>query len=414
MAGFLSPGAEVSNTLSDILASKKLEARQKMLDILNQQNVQSEISARNENAASQKANREALASDRAAQEDQRRLSTFDTGNHPVGEDLSSVPSDLQTSLINAGRAKRGPAPEAEGPVAALNMPQVSAQLTGPSTPAQMGEMDRALTSSPADLTTTPVSPAVPLNAPPSVTNLGTAAQAKQERIKHNVGDFMQKMSQNPTMSPMDKLLGLTQAFEETTPPASSVAELLKTQPKQYQVGPNGQLTELKVEPGSHVINAPRPPAPQHSRATYVGTNPADGTALSYDPDLKKVIDSKGNEYTGPMGAKPSSPPHNTSNIPPALRTQLIGGFQNYVKNRTPENKATYDKIVSNVLQSLPATYSPDVKEGLGQLYAAYAGQPWNTVVTKIQTAPGQPPMTPAESAQMQELWNAINAPSEAQ
>lgn len=102
----LTPGSAVADSLQDILTRRKAEARQSMLDQLNQKNVESEISYRNKQAESEA----------AARNDQiwQRRATLHGGDPVTG----MSPNDIQQGV--SGGWMTQDQPEAAAPVSAID------------------------------------------------------------------------------------------------------------------------------------------------------------------------------------------------------------------------------------------------------------------------------------------------------
>lgn len=127
----MTPGSAMAGQLQQILTSKRLEARQAMLDELNRRNTESEMAARADNAATNKANREALASDRAAQELGRRTALMSPHQNLAGKDEQFLQANAP-SLIDPGEHATEPLPDgAEGP----SRPEIPSKFHG--LPAQL-------------------------------------------------------------------------------------------------------------------------------------------------------------------------------------------------------------------------------------------------------------------------------------
>lgn len=83
----MTPGSAVAGQLQNILAQKRLDAHQAMLDQLTQQDKQSQIADRDANTAYNKDRIASLAADREAQEQERRGSILSPGQSLVGSSL---------------------------------------------------------------------------------------------------------------------------------------------------------------------------------------------------------------------------------------------------------------------------------------------------------------------------------------
>jgi hypothetical protein len=150
----MTPGSAVAGQLQNILTSQRLEKRQAMLDALNQQNVQSEISARNENAKSLAENRTEQASNRAARELATRASLYSPHQALAPTDESYLQKNAP-SLVDPSQPGTAPlGPDEAGP----SMPATPAQFHGlpvqlaaeKKTASQATAMDKLRNMSPVD------------------------------------------------------------------------------------------------------------------------------------------------------------------------------------------------------------------------------------------------------------------------
>lgn len=127
----MTPGSAVAGQLQQILTSKRLEARQAMLDDLNRRNVESEMATRADNAATNKAYRENMEADRSSQELGRRTALMSPHMNLAGSDLDYLNKNAP-SLVDPGQTPTDPlAPGEEGPT----RPAIPAQFHG--LPAQL-------------------------------------------------------------------------------------------------------------------------------------------------------------------------------------------------------------------------------------------------------------------------------------
>lgn len=107
---YMTPGSAVADSLQEILSQKRMDARQAMLDQLtsnradlDRQNTLSLIKEREDNTASNKMAREALAKDREAQENNRFLEQFGPEQPIVGSDLERI-QKIAPSMVEPGQA----------------------------------------------------------------------------------------------------------------------------------------------------------------------------------------------------------------------------------------------------------------------------------------------------------------------
>jgi hypothetical protein len=118
----MTPGSAVAGQLQNILANKRLEARQNLLDQLNAQNVQSQISDRDANAQSmadyrktQAAYRQSMDENRIAQEVQRRSSGLAPHQPVVGSDLDFFEKNAPSMIDPAVQGTQPLGPDEAGP-----------------------------------------------------------------------------------------------------------------------------------------------------------------------------------------------------------------------------------------------------------------------------------------------------------
>lgn len=122
----MTPGSAVADQLQTILATKRANDRQAMLDNLNAENVHSEIAYRDENAKSLADQRESNASNRQAQELTRRASLYNPHQNLAGSDLDFF-QKAAPSLIDP--AQQGTQPLGAGDQGP-EMPSSPAQFHG--------------------------------------------------------------------------------------------------------------------------------------------------------------------------------------------------------------------------------------------------------------------------------------------
>lgn len=120
------PGSAVADQLQNILATKRANDRQAMLDQLNQQNVQSQIRDRDAATAYNQERIAGLTSDRNAQEVTRRMSNFSKGQPLVGSDLDYVNKNSPSMVVPGQEGTQPLQPGDQGP----EMPSTPASFYG--------------------------------------------------------------------------------------------------------------------------------------------------------------------------------------------------------------------------------------------------------------------------------------------
>lgn len=380
---FQSTGQAVAGTLQDILARKKAEAQQAVVNAASQRRLDSEIANQAENTASLKVQREASAAKLSADTEDRTLKNLGSRGYNIGDQPDLSPDDASFARAHGLMDDNGPmGPQPDSPDGTpakhggywkgTKADQDQLQMTG-----DIDQMFAGL--DPADPNTKRLQLQLPLLKLMLAQGKGTPAE------------IAQMMKPDPALQP----------------------DLLYESDSHKWVQPPVDPTTGRPMSGAHINVVPH--SPQESNRGFSNVGPLTG-----DTTKQVVLDQNTGTFVirdlpSAIGPKPTTPHLGASTFPSALRSQLIGGYQNLVTNNTPENKTIYNKVVANVIQALPTTlYPQEVKDGVAELYAAYGGKPWNEVATKVQVQPGQAPMTPSELSQFQELWGMINSPTTGQ
>lgn len=269
-----------ATTLQSILARKSQEKRQALLDSLNQQNVQSEIAARDENAKSMAEQRQALSEKNA-------LSMADSAGLTPDEDISNRfdPSVLGV-LKKYGRVK-----------SSVDSPTPTVTTTE--------SFDDGSQGTPATSVGTPLPPKT------GTFYRGSSEDIQRARVKHNVGDFLEAFRQNPNMSPTERLLGISQAMEEKAP-AAALSQTLEPVPNQWIMdADSGNITKANIPPGDHIITRSRTPQGFAPSFQFSGIDPKTNLPVRMDArtgafSVAPILDAQGKPTKGGMGPKPTT------------------------------------------------------------------------------------------------------------
>lgn len=336
----MTPGSAVAGQLQQILTSKRLEARQALLDSLNQKNVESQIADRDENTKTNQAYRESLAENHKVQEELRkaeadkiRLGNFGETPGPVGpEDAAFLQRVAPTRIQSAPGANTLPSTQA--PMAAPIMAGQPSQ-TRPIGSAQAQQPD---TSLPTGMTP---SPSVPDKSVPA-TNMymGSPSYQKQHEAQQKLEALADPKSGFSSLSPEQQLLKIATIFPNADP--NAVLERLMTSKSQAAPGrlilvdgdtrqatdtSTGKPFKGTIGPNDHVqtiAHSPRVP-PEHDKVIWDRPvlNP-DGTPNPGKLYVERpngsinIIDAPGGTHPGDKNTKPAKP----LVIPPTQATNL--------------------------------------------------------------------------------------------
>lgn len=358
-------GTLVSDSLENIMAGRKVEARQKMLDALNAENIQSQIRDRDENTLSNRFNRQGMAEDRAAQAAQRAqaIDKITVGQMAPGQALTDpnslaaamrfapgdvTPSSIQDpGTIDTGKLTAMPAAGAPPP---------GAPGFNPETP-----------SGPLGVT----APQAPATTPP--TYKGTP---EYQQIKDIIDN-------DPEMDPTVKHLLLISASSGKGDPSGVIeryitAKTTQPDPGAFIVGQDGKVTRAvgpdgkPVPSNAHLANAPRPPVTKEpQRPQYVGTD-KDGQPLEMMPDgtIKVAPTPTG----APIQPKPTtgrtssaSGIYDSGKYNQYLRAMLTHPPQNATQKEQDLITSTQNAAGNAVIDSIKYP-DPDVKTALSQIW----------------------------------------------
>lgn len=329
MSDYTSPGFAVAGTLDQILTQRKAEARQAMLDSLNQQNVQSEISARNENTAGLAQQRDAKAADLKQHTADLRLSKMAPGKVDGG-DVDFLKSDFPSFLKQTGGA---------------TLPSTS--LIGASE--LPGDGSGAGAASVEDVPSKPDS---------SIPTTSTFTGDKDYQQKKKWQDALQELSQDPSFQDpsIQKLLQVESLSPDGQKNMGTTLERLLTSrtqqppPENWTVDASGKAHKLDTPPGAHITQLPNPPRPA------AGHPPTLKDWTTTGPDGKPV------NHTGWFNPdKPNDPPIEVS----------VGQLSNLGTEKTEAEPFTYagDR---KLFQSLQAAFKlKNNPEALQQAQIAY-------------------------------------------
>jgi len=268
MSDYTSPGYAVAGTLDQILTQRKAEARQAMLDSLNQQNVQSEIRSRDENTQGLTQQRAERAAEYKAQAAKLRMAGIAPGS-VSGGDVDFLKENAPSSLTQTGGA---------------TLPSTSligaSELPGGDTSGQGAASVENVPSKP--------DASIPITS----TYAGIPEYQQKKKWQDAVNDLANDPSFNdPAIQKLLKMEAISPDAEKNMP--SLLEKLLanrapKDLPENWVVDSSGHERKLNTPPGAHVINLPAPPRPAAGRGDqYVGTS--GGNPVVMLPDGSFVV-----------------------------------------------------------------------------------------------------------------------------
>jgi hypothetical protein len=326
--GFVSPGYAVADQLQQILAQRRLDARQAMLDKITQQkadteqqNIQSEIQARKEEADWRRANTASLATERAAreadiraQEIQRRGGVLTMGQ-PVAPGDEKFFQENAPSLLNPAQPGTAPlGPDEQGP-------------------------------------SLPASPTTFVGLP-----------AQQEKAKKDYDEqvnrrFLDVTLNDPSLTPQQKLFKILPRYASHDP--SSVLEKLASQenlvPLPVLDENTGKFSPAVDTSGKPILGKPG------ERPLQISRRPE-----HFPTQINYTVPNDPANPTGPTHTETHNvPPGGVPDFSPNSKTRVTGGVE--FKGTAPNHGAPnplYDKAAYNSLQSAlrSSTASPEAKK----------------------------------------------------
>lgn len=262
-------GTLVTSGLDQALTQRKLEARQAMLDALNQKNVESEISYRGEQAKS-------LADERSAQADQRREASLSStaGHLHMGQDLGDMKPDLLQALIERGYANPGVTPEDAATTGGLDVGTGSRMLV------LSHDKDGNFGAPPdPEANATGVesikTPNKPSHGPEAV---GSPKENDDESQREREDWFMRSgIMGRPDMTPIDKAIAWSTYMGGKPMPTQLLQPPGKLVTVDDASGTAKEVPGISLNPNDKVQNIPRPPrAAQPPQPQFVGAQGTNG------------------------------------------------------------------------------------------------------------------------------------------
>jgi hypothetical protein len=278
----MTPGSAVADKLQEILTQRKLEARQALLDKLQQDEFSHRRTIDTENLGLRR--KEGERDDRKLDLDQ--FSTMREGTRP-GADLSKLDPKYADWLRSQGAVDT-----LQGTASARMLP---APGDDQGSAAQSIEPPTTSTSS-MDVFA------------------GDADYQKQQRIKDAVA-MLERDPSFASKSPADKYLAILAATGQNAP-----AQAIAGDRKVWHMSPAGRLEQRgTIGPQDEVVETSWQPNPTAaSRPQYVGTTP-DGKPIVMDPDGQFRIAPIAGNPNMPINAKPSA-----AKVPDLIPPNILG------------------------------------------------------------------------------------------
>jgi len=368
MPGYTNPAQATSDALQQILAEQRLQARQKMQDDLNAQNVQSEIRDRDSNAAARAESVAASAEQRKAFAELREQMKTDAkiknyGDIPI-QNLS--PDDTAFLKQNApGRIQTGgmtlPSSQAPGAGLLVGAPQTATDPTAsPSTSTAPALPPGQMQANPSTF-----SPNVPGNV---TKDMGSPAYQQQQAQIQRTNDALSKI---PGLDPNIRTLsGLLLA----NPALAGLAEKVMTSKNEkpghfFQRDRQGNLYDTGLERGPNDAVVPPEPAPVKEPAErfMIAGNDDAGNAL-WSSDLKPgLFDQYKNPYYGTLHPATNKPVRTPLVKPPKVSdpswNRLSAATNNVIKH--PDDPAAEQELQAqaNIIAQQMGTPA-DIRDGV--------------------------------------------------
>lgn len=349
---FYSPGAAAGDSIVELLAQRRAEARQAMLDQITKQRFDVE-------AADSEERRKATEEEITSSKDARDRANYEEARKGWRKGKQVDTTNMDPAIVQRGirLGHIGPKPAGNTPVV-----ESSSELSGIA-----GPLDPE--SVPIEGNTTPENVSgvenekPPVEDPNSKYYLGDAGEQEKEDRRNRMGDLLSKVLANPNMT--DREMAVLFAGTADDPNIDAGLYNMMRTPRQRKMYDPNTNKFIELPPGSEDLSiVPWKPREAQDRTVVPGYVSEDGHPVTFvngvphvmDPNTMKLV-----PYGGKIGAKPTSGRDNMKGPAAAefiklidLKKKIQGGI---LFGASKADKEAFDQGVANIASRYPGTTS---------------------------------------------------------